>query len=74
MRTRNLKKQEMRSIIIDGTEYFYVEDIKKSYSHLKINVEKIFYHKDTPLIKGRFIQEKTEFDLMMEKALKKTDN
>jgi len=69
MRTRDLKKREMRSIIIDGTEYFYVEDIKQSFKDLKINPEKIFYHKDIPLIKGRYIQEKTDFDLMIEKSL-----
>ncbi len=59
----------MRSIILDGTEYFYVEDIKQNLKVLKINTDKIFYHKETTLLKGRYIEEKTEFNLMIEKSI-----
>lgn len=71
MRLIDLKERAVKSIILNGTEYFYVEDIKENFKDLKIDTKEIFYYENIPLIKARFIQEKTEFDLIMEKTLNK---
>lgn len=70
MKILDLKERGMRSITLQGTEYFYVEDIKELFKDLKIDSKEIFYYEKIPLIKARFIHQKTEFDLMIEQTLK----
>lgn len=74
MRLSDLKERSVKSITIKGTTYFYVEDIKENYKDLKIDAKEIVYQDNIPLIKARYIEQKTEFDLMMEKTLNKDKN
>ena len=64
----------MTSITLQGTEYFYVEDIKELFKDLKIDTKEILYYEKIPLTQARFIHQKTEFDLMIEKTLNKDNS
>lgn len=63
-----LKQREVRTIILDGEEYFYVEDIKSNCPELKIETLKIKYHEEIPLIMVEYIHMKTDFDNMITKV------
>ena len=74
MKLSDLKERGMRSITIDNTEYFFVEDIKNDFPDLKIDTKEIIYEDKVPLIRSKYIHQKTEFDLMIEKTLDKDKN
>ncbi|WP_430827209.1 hypothetical protein [Chryseobacterium indologenes] len=63
-----LKQREVRTIVLDGEEYFYVEDIKSNCPELKIETLKIKYHEEIPLIMVEYIHMKTDFDNMITKV------
>jgi len=74
MKLSDLKERSVKSITIKGTTYFYVEDIKENYKDLKIDTKEIVYQDNVPLVKARYIEQKTEFDIMMEKTLNSRNN
>lgn len=71
MQVSDLKKKNVKSTKINGITYFFVEDIKENFRDLKIDTKEIMYKDDVPFIRAKFVHQKTEFDLMIEKTLNK---
>ncbi|MDV3557481.1 hypothetical protein CMU76_17265 [Elizabethkingia anophelis] len=64
-----LKEQNVRYTIIDGEEYFYVEDIQKNYDYMIVDLKEVIYVDEIPLIKVKFINKLSKFDKMMKQTL-----
>lgn len=64
-----LKEKNVRHTIIDGEEYFYVDDIKKYYDIAIVDLTKVIHVDKIPLIKAEFVRALSDFDKMMKKAL-----
>ena len=64
-----LKEENVRHIIMDGEEYFYVEDVQEKYGYLILDLKKVVYKDEIPLIKSEFIHKMSKFDQMMKQTL-----
>ncbi|WP_123906859.1 MULTISPECIES: hypothetical protein [unclassified Chryseobacterium] len=67
--SEQLKHEQVRHTIIDGEEYFYVDDIKDKFGYLILDITKVIYKDETPLIKPEFIQKLSKFDQFMKQTL-----
>lgn len=64
-----LKEKNVRHTIIDGEEYFYVDDIKKYYDIAIVDLTKVIHIDKIPLIKAEFVRALSDFDMKIKKAL-----
>lgn len=64
-----LKEKNVRHTIIDGEEYFYVDDIKKYYDIAIVDLNEVIYVDKIPLIKAEFVRALSDFDIKIKKAL-----
>jgi len=71
MLNEQLKRQKVKSIMINNIEYFDVQDIKDNHPDLKVDVDKIMHINDTALIKADDVHVKTEFDKMIKQVFPK---
>ena len=68
-KNERLKEKNVRHTIIDGEEYFYVDDIKKYYDIAIVDLNKVIHVDKIPLIKAEFVRALSDFDMKMKKAL-----
>ncbi|MDQ1095189.1 MULTISPECIES: hypothetical protein [Chryseobacterium] len=66
---KKLREQRVRHTIIDGEEYFYVEDIRNNQNFLITDLSQVIYQGATALIKAKFVHELTLFDKLMKQTL-----
>ncbi|USL96298.1 hypothetical protein D1J36_004130 [Riemerella anatipestifer] len=64
-----LKEKNIRHTVIDGKEYFYVEDIKKHNDIAIIDFGKTIYVNNILLIKAEFVKALSDFDIKIKRAL-----
>jgi len=67
--SEQLKQEQVKHTIIDGEEYFYVDDIKDKFGYLILDANKVIYIDEIPLIKSEFIQKLSKFDQLIKQTL-----
>lgn len=68
---KQLKKEEVKNVIVNDIEYFDVQDIKENHPELKIDISNIVYVNNIALIKAEYIHSTTEFDKMIKQVFPK---
>lgn len=62
MLVQELKDKNVKSVIMNGIEYFDVADIKENHPDLKIDVNQILIVGKNYYITANYVEERTEFD------------
>lgn len=62
MELQQLKDRNVKSVNLNGIEYFDVKDIKDNHPDLKVDIKKIIIIRKNVYITAENIQEITEFD------------
>lgn len=67
MELQQLKDRNVKSVNLNGIEYFDVKDIKDNHPDLKVDIKKIIIIRKNVYITAENIQEITEFDRSIKK-------
>ncbi|NML55851.1 hypothetical protein [Chryseobacterium cheonjiense] len=62
MELQQLKDRNVKSVNLNGIEYFDVKDIKDNHPDLKVDIKKIILIRKNVYITAENIQEITDFD------------
>jgi len=65
MLVQELKQKGVKSVIMNGIEYFDVVDIKENHPDLKIDIKKILIVGRKSYILSEYIEQLTDFDKVM---------
>ncbi|SFN15764.1 hypothetical protein SAMN05421594_1435 [Chryseobacterium oleae] len=70
MLIQELKNKNVKSVIINGIEYFDVRDIRDNHPDLKVDIDKIIIVEKTSYITSDNIHKLTDFDIVMKDFFK----
>lgn len=65
MLAQELKDKNVKSVLMNGIEYFDVKDIKDNHPDLKIDIKKIIIVGLKSYITANYVDELTDFDRVM---------
>ncbi len=65
MLVQELKQKGVKSVIMNGIEYFDIADIKENHPDLKIDIKKILIVGIKSYILAEYIEQLTDFDKVM---------
>ncbi|KQT25874.1 hypothetical protein ASG22_04015 [Chryseobacterium sp. Leaf405] len=62
MLVQELKDKNVKSVLMNGIEYFDVKDIRDNHPDLKIDIKKILIVRRKSYITANYVEQLTDFD------------